>query len=66
MFHEKNNPALAARVTLMRATLEKIRRDGPLIYREVERAVGAPPAKVRGISEANEAAVAALVIDRAS
>lgn len=62
-FNSEQNPALVSRLTLMRSVLEKIERDAPLLFREVERAVGAPPAKVRSIDSAHEAMLAALKIE---
>lgn len=65
-FHEGQNPQLVDRLTLMRSALTKIERDAPLLFREVEKAVGAPPAIVNGIDAANEAALAALKIEPAA
>ena len=64
-FHEQQNPALLARLTTMRAALDKIERDSGKLFSEIERAVGAPPATVRGIDAANERALAALKISPA-
>ncbi|UVO49248.1 hypothetical protein M0208_01460 [Sphingomonas sp. SUN019] len=62
-FHEKQNPALVARLTVMRNVMAKLDRDAPLVFAQVTKAVGAPPAKVRGIDTANERALAALKIN---
>lgn len=63
MWHERQNPALVQRLTLLRATAEKIERDGPLVFREMEKAVGAKATRVQSIDRANEAALAALKIE---
>lgn len=63
MWHERQNPALVQRLTLLRATAEKIERDGPLVFREMEKAVGAKASRVQSIDRANEAAQAALKIE---
>lgn len=60
MYHAKANPALEARLTVMRSALDKIGRDGPLIFAQIAKAVGAPAARVQGIDAANERALAAL------
>lgn len=62
-FHETQNPELVQRLTLMRSVLDKIQRDAPLLFKEVDKAVGANPGKVRSIDAANEAALAALKIE---
>lgn len=63
MLHEKQNPALVQRLTLLRATAEKIERDGPLVIIEMQKAVGAKAGTVRSIDTANERALAALKIE---
>lgn len=63
MWHERQNPALVQRLTLLRATAEKIERDGPLVFREMEKAIGAKATRVQSIDRVNEAALAALKIE---
>lgn len=63
MWHERQNPTLVARLTLLRATADKIERDGPLVMIEMQKAVGAKAATVRSIDAANERAIAALKIE---
>lgn len=62
-WHERQQPVLVQRLTLMRATIEKIQRDAPLLFSQVDKAVGADPASVQNIDAANEAAQAALRIE---
>lgn len=62
-FHEQQNPEMVGRLTLMRSVLDKLDRDAPLLFKEVDRAVGADPLKVRGIDAANDAALAAVKIE---
>ena len=64
-FHEQQNPALVARLTVMRGVLDKLRQDAPKLFHEVQKAVGASPAKVKGIDAANERALSALQIEPA-
>ena len=63
MWHEKQNPALVQRLTLMRAVLDKLDRDAGKVFTEMEKAVGANPSKLRSIGAAHEAAQAALRIE---
>lgn len=62
-YHERNNPALVGRLAVMRGAMEKLGRDATSVIAEVQKAVGAPPAKVNAIDAANEAALAALKIE---
>ncbi|WP_126665528.1 hypothetical protein [Croceibacterium ferulae] len=62
-WHERQNPALVQRLTLMRATLDKLNTDAGKVFIEMEKAVGADPSKVRNIGAAHEAAQAALRIE---
>ncbi len=64
-FHEHNNPALTQRLTLLKATLEKLNRDAPLVFGEIEKAVGAPASKVNEIDAADKAAREALTVEAA-
>lgn len=61
-FHGHENPALVARLTVMRSAMVKLDRDAGLLFGQVEQAVGAPPKTVRAIDAANDRAVAALNI----
>jgi DNA-binding phage protein len=61
--HEKQNPHLVARLSVMRAAMDKLGRDGTKVMVEMQKAVGAPPAKVKAIDAANERALASLRIE---
>lgn len=63
MLHERQNPALVQRLTLLRATAAKVERDGPLVMIEMQKAVGAKPGRVRNIDSAHRAAMDALNIE---
>ncbi len=63
MWHERQQPALVQRLTLMRSVLDKLDRDAGKVFTEMEKAVGANPSKVRNIGAAHEAAQAALRIE---
>lgn len=63
MWHERQNPALVQRLTLMRSVLDKLDRDGGRVITEMQKAVGADPATLRGIDAAHTAARAALDIE---
>lgn len=63
MWHERQNPALVQRLTLMRSVLDKLDRDAGKVFTEMEKAVGANPSKLRTIGAAQEAAQAALKIE---
>jgi hypothetical protein len=62
MYHEKQNPAAVARLTAMRGAAALIESNGPLVFRELEKAVGAPPHKAKALREANTAAEKAMVM----
>lgn len=63
MWHERQQPALVQRLTLMRSVLDKLDRDAGKVFTEMEKAVGANPSKLRTIGAAHEAAQAALRIE---
>lgn len=52
MWHEKANPVAAKRVRAMKAALDLLGTNAPLLHKEVERAVGVPQFKVKQFREA--------------
>ena len=62
-YHARRNPGMVARLTVLRAARDKIDRDGRLIIKELQKAVGADAGEVQAISKADAAARSALNID---
>ncbi len=62
-FNSERNPALVARLGVMKGVMEKIDRDGTKVLVEMQKAVGAKPQRVNAIDKANERAMAALKIE---
>jgi hypothetical protein len=56
MWHERTSPDMAKRLRAMVGAKELIERNGPLLFGEMTRAVGAPPHKARALREAKTAA----------
>ena len=52
MWHEKANPLAAKRIRAMQGALDLLGTNAPLITKELERAIGAPPHKVKQFREA--------------
>jgi hypothetical protein len=61
--HSKKRPDLVRRLDVMRRFADMLGRSGPIVHRQFEKAVGAKPAVVRAINEANAQAEAALRIE---
>jgi len=61
-YHTQRNSHLVRRLDLMKRFLDMIERNGPIVHRQFEKAVGAQPNAVAAIHAANERAVAALKI----
>lgn len=51
-WHERNSPDLARRLKAMVGAKELIERNAPLVFKELEKAVGAPPHKAKALREA--------------
>lgn len=62
MWHEKANPATAKRLRAFQAAKELIERNAPLVFQQVEKAVGAPGAKIKKLRDAKSEAEAALIM----
>lgn len=62
MYHERQNPAAVARLTTMQGAAALIESNAPLVFRELDRAVGAPAHKAKALREANTAAEKAMVM----
>lgn len=52
MWHEKANPGTAKRVRAMKAALDLVHERGGLLFNDLEKAVGAPPHKVKALKDA--------------
>jgi hypothetical protein len=52
MWHEKANPLAAKRIRAMQGALDLLGTNAPLITKELERAIGVPPFKVKQYREA--------------
>ena len=62
-YNARQSPHLVARLAVMRAAATKMDRDATKVMTEMQKAVGAPHARVKAIDAANERAVAALRIE---
>jgi hypothetical protein len=62
MWHVKQNPVKEKRLRAMQAALDLVGQRGGLVFKELERAVGAPPHKVKALREAKTAAEKAFVL----
>lgn len=56
MYHERHNPQSAKRLKVMQAARALIEERGGLVFKELEKAVGAPPQKAKALREAKTAA----------
>jgi hypothetical protein len=65
MWHVKQNPVKEKRLRAMQAALDLVGQRGGLVFKELERAVGAPPHKVKALREAKTAAEKAFVMREA-
>jgi hypothetical protein len=59
-FHEMQNPDLVKRLTVTRSALDAVEKKAPLIFPQIEKVLGMPRAKIRGLEKQNDDAVAAL------
>jgi hypothetical protein len=62
MYHERHNPAMAKRLKVMTAAKVLIEERAGLVFKELEKAVGAPPHKAKALREAKTAAEKAFVM----
>jgi hypothetical protein len=65
-YHTRRQPHLVKRLDLMKRFLDAIERNGPIVHRQFEKAIGAPPNAVAAIHDANERAMNALKIEPAA
>lgn len=62
MYHELKSPDVAKRLKVMRSALDLIHRRGPLLWKEMAKAVGASPEKVKKLREAKSVAEQAFIL----
>jgi hypothetical protein len=62
MYHERHNPAMAKRLKAMQGAKALIEERAGLVFKELEKAVGAPPHKAKALREAKTAAEKAFVM----
>lgn len=61
-WHERNSPQLAQRLKAMSGARDLIVQRSGLVFKELEKAVGAPPHKVAALRAAKTAAERAFVM----
>ena len=61
-YHERHNPATAKRLKAMQGAKALIEARSGLVFKELEKAVGAPPHKAKALREAKTAAEKAFVM----
>lgn len=61
-YHEMRQPIIGRRLKVMTAARVLIETRGPLVFKEMEKAVGASPAKVARLREAKTAAEQAFIL----
>ena len=61
-FHTQAEPAKAKRLSAMRSALALLHRNAPLVFKEMNKAIGCPPQKLRALKTANTAAEKAMVV----
>lgn len=61
-YHTKNNPQVAERLELMKKTREKLEQVKPIIFSEMEKAVGATRFELEKLKAASSEAEAALIL----
>jgi hypothetical protein len=61
--HERQNPAIVQRLTVTRGALKIVQDRAPLLFGQVEKAIGAPRHRVQSIAQRNSAALKALNFD---
>ena len=62
LYHEKNSPEKAKRLKVMQGAKTLIEERAGLVFKELEKAVGAPPHKAKALREAKTAAEKAFVL----
>ena len=62
MYHEATNPDLTKRLEVMKQAKEKLEQARPVIFKELERAVGASKFEIEKLKAASSEAEAALVL----
>ncbi len=62
MYHEMRQPIVAKRLKVMGAALEMLETRGPLLFKEMEKAVGASSRKVAALRSAKTTAEAAFIL----
>ena len=65
LWHERVSPDMAKRLRAMIGAREMIERNGPLVFKEMEKAVGAPLHKAKRLREAKTAAEKHFVMQSA-
>lgn len=63
LWHERTSPDTAKKLKAVRGAKAVIEQRGGLIFKEVEKAMGAPWARVQALREGNDKALAALKFD---
>ncbi|CAN7285224.1 hypothetical protein LJR251_001367 [Rhizobium rhizogenes] len=61
-YHERHNPQTAKRLKVMKAAKAMIEERGGLVFKEMEKAVGMRPDKVKALRDAKNASEAAFII----
>jgi hypothetical protein len=61
-YHERHNPQMAKRLKVMIGAREMIERNAPLVFEQLEKAVGMAPHKVKRLREAKNAAEQAFIL----
>lgn len=62
MFHEKQNPALVKRQRAMQSALDLVGQRSGLLFKELEKAVGVPPHRVKALKDAKAKADKAFTL----
>lgn len=62
MFHEKQNPALVKRQRAMQAALDLVGQRSGLLFKDLEKAVGVPPHRVKALKDAKAKADKAFTL----
>lgn len=62
MFHEKQNPALVKRQRAMQSALDLVGQRSGLLFKDLEKAVGVPPHRVKALKDAKAKADKAFTL----
>lgn len=62
MYHEKHNPALVKRQRAMQSALDLVGQRSGLLFKDLEKAVGVPPHRVKALKEAKAKADKAFTL----